>query len=342
MMAVKLEDLLEKLGGSLYGNVDPTSEITGVETLENAAKGQLSFFTSDAYKDQAKATQAALVLVAKEQEDLSVAQWVHENPYWAFAKVCQKFAPVSKHETKIHHLAFVESSAIIGENVSIGPFVHVDEGAVIGDNVILHSQVYVGRNVSIGKGSEIRSGVRIEFDCKVGEHCLVHANTVIGADGFGFAPGKDGLAKIPQIGNVELGNHVEVGALCSLDRAAFGSTLIGDGSKLDSKVHIGHNAELGKNNVLCGMSAVAGSAKLGDWVVLGGNACVSNHMKIGSNIRVGAKAGVTHPLKEPGDYMGFPAIPAGDWRRMVAGSRRLAKMDKRLRDLEKSLPKEND
>ena len=333
-MSIKIADLLEELGGTLEKS-ELTLEVSGVETLENASSDQLSFFTSDAYKEQARTTKACVILVSKLQEDLEVPQWVHENPYWAFAKVSQKFAPEPSAEMGVHDLAYVDTSAIIGKNVSIGPFVHVEEGAIIGDNVILRSHVYVGKNAYVGSGTEVRSGVKIEFDCKVGENCLIHANTVIGADGFGFAPGKDGLAKIPQVGNVEIGNNVEIGAVCSIDRAAFGSTKIGDGSKLDSKVHIGHNAELGKNNILCGLVGVAGSSKLGDWVVLGGNACVSNHMQIGSNIRVGAKAGVTHPLSEPGDYMGFPAIPAKDWRRMVAGSRRIGKMDKRIRELEK-------
>lgn len=332
-----LGKLVEEFGGTLLKPLAGTTEISGISSLKEASQGALSFYHSSKYESELISTQASVVIVQKEVEalkDRAIVQWVHPNPYWAFAKVSQLFAPLSPRQEGIHETAFVSPSATIGDGVCIGAFAYIGNDVEIGEKSIIASHVSIEDRAKVGKETELRAGVRVEFECEIGDYCLVHGNTVIGADGFGFAPASDGLAKIPQVGNVKVGNHVEIGALCSIDRAAMGSTLIGDGTKLDSKVHVGHNVELGKNNILCGLVGVAGSSTTGDWVVLGGNACVSDHMTIGPNIRVGAKSGVTHPISEPGDYMGFPAIPAKNWRRMVAASRRLASLEKRIRELE--------
>ena len=324
------------MGGQLAGSASKDMTLNGVAPLDKAVTGQLSFLTNTAYASELPGSKASVV-VLKEAVDHEVVQWVHPNPYWAFAKVAALFAEVPGLELGIAESAFVDVSASIGEGVAVGEGAYVGAGAYLADGVKIFPHAYIGPGVKIGKDTEIRSGVRIEYDCEIGAQCLIHANTVIGSDGFGFAPDASGLEKIPQTGTVIVEDQVEMGSLCNVDRGTFGPTRIGFGTKMDSHVHVAHNVQIGKHNTICALVGIAGSAVIGDWCVFGGNAAVSNHMKIGNQVRVGAKAGVTHDLKDPGDYMGFPAIPARDWRRMVAGSRRVAGLEKRIRELEKQV-----
>jgi UDP-3-O-[3-hydroxymyristoyl] glucosamine N-acyltransferase len=204
---------------------------------------------------------------------------------------------------------------------------------------VIFPGVFLGRGVKIGASCVLRANVVIEDGCVIGQRVLIHANTTLGADGFGFAPGKDNIAKIPQVGIVRVEDDVEIGAGSTIDRAAMGETLIGRDCKLDSSVHVAHNVRLGDHTMMCGGAFVAGSAKIGQWCILAGSTSISNHVELGDRVTIGALAGVTKSLKEPGEYMGFPAVPAGQWRREIASIRRIKSLDERIRNIEERLGK---
>jgi UDP-3-O-[3-hydroxymyristoyl] glucosamine N-acyltransferase len=282
----------------------------------------------------ASSTAAGLVIVGKRLDDCSRLQLIHKNPYWAFAKTSQIFAPSIKQSGSISQKAHISESARIGANTTIYPNVVVDDHARVGDHCVLYPGTYIGRHASIGNSTVLRANVVIEHDCKIGERVLIHAGTVIGSDGFGFAPGEHDIAKIPQVGNVVVGDDVEIGAGSTIDRAAMGETRIGQGCKLDSSVHVAHNVHIGDHSMVCGGAHIAGSAKLGRWNILAGASNVTNHVTTAERVTIGAMAGVTKSLKESGEYMGFPAVPMREWRRQIASVRRLESLFERVRKLE--------
>jgi UDP-3-O-[3-hydroxymyristoyl] glucosamine N-acyltransferase LpxD len=195
----------------------------------------------------------------------------------------------------------------------IGEDVRIEEGAVLRDRVTLYP------HSSVGARTVLHSGVVIREQCRIGADCILHNNTVIGADGFGYVPDrKVGLRKVPQIGNVEIGDRVEIGSNTCIDRGAFGSTLVGAGTKIDNLVQIGHNVVIGSNCIICGQVGIAGSAVIGDRVVLGGSVGVADHVTIVPDVRIGARGAVHTSIEKPGDYAGFPIMPARAWRRMMA------------------------
>ena len=337
-----LKDLSELLGGELFG-ISATQaallQVSGIAAIDKAGPKEVSFLINPEYMKYAATTRAAAVIVGKQIDDCSNPQILHKNPYWAFAKTAQLFAPDRVELGEKSGQAYISPSAKLGKNVSIYPFVYLSDGCEIGDDCVLFPGVYIGRNAKIGNNCILRASVTIEDGIIVGDRVLIHGNAVIGADGFGFAPGSDDIAKIPQVGIVRIGDDVEIGGGSTIDRAAMGETLIGNGCKLDSSIHIAHNVQLGEHTMMCGGAFVAGSAKVGKWNILAGSSSVNNHVVLADRVTVGALAGVTKSLSEPGEYMGFPAIPAGEWRRQVAGVRRLKELTERVRRLEDLLVK---
>jgi UDP-3-O-[3-hydroxymyristoyl] glucosamine N-acyltransferase len=340
-MKISLQDLANKIGAQLHlpKGCSPDGFVEGVAPIDRASALDLTFLVNPDYAKFAAETKAAAVIVGSIMDSCSRPQLVHNNPYWAFAIAFQMFVPSRKEMGKIDERAFVSSSAKIGSGVTIYPFAHVSEGAVIGDNSVLFPCVHIGRDVTVGVQTILRSNVVVEDGCIIGDRVLIHGNTTVGADGFGFAPGESGNAKIPQVGIVRIEDDVEIGAGCTVDRAAFGETVIGRGTKLDSSVHVGHGAKIGAHGILCAGAGVGGSAKLGERVVLAGSTSVSNNVTIADNTKIGALAGVTKSLRESGEYMGFPAVPANQWRREVAAVRRLKSLEERISNLEKTLRK---
>ncbi len=340
-MKISLQDLASRIGAQLHlpKGCHADSFVESVAPIDRASSVDLTFLVNADYAKFAAETKAAAVIVGSFMDSCSRPQLVHKNPYWAFAMAFQMFVMPRKESGLIDALAFVSPSAKIGSGVTIYPFAHVSEGAVIGDNCVLFPSVHIGRNVHIGSQSVLRANVVVEDACMIGERVLIHGNTTIGADGFGFAPGESGNAKIPQVGIVRIEDDVEIGAGCTVDRAAFGETVIGRGTKLDSSVHVGHGAKIGAHGILCAGAGVGGSAKLGERVVLAGSTSVSNNVSIADNTKIGALAGVTKSLRESGEYMGFPAVPANQWRREVAAVRRLKSLEERISNLEKTLEK---
>lgn len=330
-----LRDLAALLQAEIYPDAKAGDvELKGLAPIANAGAGQLTFVASADFEKHLATTGAAAVIVAQKHPDVKTPQLVHRNPYWAFARAAQIFFAPKRPAPGVSPQAVVDSSAKIDPTACVMPLAYVARGAVIGKNVILHPGVFIGENAEIGDDSELRANVVIESRVKIGKRVLIHGSSVIGADGFGFAPGEGELAKIPQVGSVVIADDVEIGACATIDRGALEDTKVGKGTKLDSHIHIGHGTTLGENCIMCGLSGIAGSARLGNWVVMGGHAAINNKCVIPDGTQVGAVSAVTKSLTEPGTYMGFPAIPAGEWRRQVVGVRRLPELEKRVRELE--------
>jgi UDP-3-O-[3-hydroxymyristoyl] glucosamine N-acyltransferase len=334
-LATLLSAKIEKSDAvTLNLQVEGQKEVQSIGPIDTAKDGQVTFLIKPEYFKFAATTQALAVITQKIIPDCPRPQLIHPNPYWAFAKASSHFAPRREYSKTISERALISPTAKIGKDVTIFPNAFVGDKAEIGDRVVLYPGAYIGCGVVLGAGTEIRANAVIEDGCIVGTDCLIHAATVIGSDGFGFAPGVDSIAKIPQIGIVRIGNDVEVGPGTTIDRAAMGETKIGTGTKIDSSVHIAHNVHVGEHTMICGGAMIAGSAKVGSWCVLAGGCRINGHIVIGDRITVGGMAGATKSLLEPGEYHGFPIMPAREWRRQVVGLRRIEPIMERLKALE--------
>ncbi len=314
-------------------------DIKCVAALEKAGPTDLSFLVNPLYEKQALASKAGVMIVKTQLVGCETAQLLHPNPYWAFAKVSQEFFNPDFGPAEVSERAFVDSTAKIGKNVRILPNAYIGKSVVIGDDVTILPGAYIGDRSLIGNHTTIHPNAVIGSDTKIGVRCIVHAGAILGGDGFGFAPlaptdkHPGDIAKIPQIGCVVLEDDVEIGAGTTIDRAAMGETRIGACSKIDSQVHVGHNVQVGHHTMIAGQTAIGGSAKLGNWVVVGGQVGIAGHISVGDGIILGARAGVTKTITENSEpYMGFPAQPASQWRRQVAGLRRMVDILKSLKN----------
>ncbi len=303
------------------GKLNANSTIETLAPLQRAGAGDLSFLTSGSYEKFLPETGATAVIVspAFAKAVAPCVLLVHKNPYWAFAVVASRLVESPKPAQ------------------AISPHAYVDPTAKIANGVVIYPGAYIGPGAEIGEGTEIRANVVIEHGCKVGRNCTIHAGTVIGADGFGFAPGPGGIAKVPQIGIVVIEDDVEIGACSTIDRAAFDATTIKNGAKLDSHVHVGHNCTVGESAMICGMSAMAGSSSLGKGAILAGHTGVINHVEVGAGVVVAAFSVMTKSNLPPGQYAGIPAVPLADWRKQQVLARKLPELEKRIRELEKLL-----
>lgn len=351
MTIMTLTQLADKLGGTVHypagylpadKSQTNTIEIHGIAAVDRAGPGDVTFLINPEYMKFAATTTAAAVIVSKVIPDCPRPQIIHSNPYWAFAKTSQEFAPKREETGTISSLAFIDPTAQIGRNVTVYPMAYVSAKVIVKDHAVLFPGVYLGERAEIGEATVLRSNVVVEDGCVIGNRVLIHANTVIGADGFGFAPGTDDIAKIPQVGIVRVLDDVEIGAGSTIDRAAMGETVIGHGCKLDSSVHVAHNVRMGDHTMMCGGALIAGSAKIGKWNILAGSSNINNHVVLSDRVTIGALAGVTKSINEPGEYMGFPAMPAGEWRRQIASMRRMKELSDRVRKLEQLLEKSSD
>lgn len=248
------------------------------------------------------------------------------DPFQAILRLIPLFFTAHPTSFGVSAKADIDPSARIGRNVRIGAFCSIGPLVEIGDDVTIHPSVTIYPGSKIGNGSIIHSGAIIREDCILGSHAVIQNGAIIGADGFGFLPdGQGGITTIPQIGTVETGTHVEIGANACVDRATLGKTKIGDSSKIDNLVQVGHNAQIGRSTIVCGQAGLAGSVKIGNNVIIGGGAGVADHAAIADRCRIAALSGVSTDLDRAGDYAGFPAIPANLWRRQAVFMARLAK-----------------
>lgn len=230
---------------------------------------------------------------------------------------------LQKHPEGVEEPCHLGKDVRQGDRIYIGAFAYVGDGASLGDDVKIYPQAYVGARVEIGAGSVIYPGARIYHGCKIGARCIIHAGAVIGADGFGFAPGANGYEKIPQIGNVVIGDDVEIGANTTVDRATMGSTLVERGVKLDNLIQVAHNCHVGADTVMAAQAGIAGSTKVGSRCMIGGQVGLAGHISVGDRVQIGAQSGVASSIPDDARYMGSPAIPMREYAKNVVYIKRL-------------------
>ena len=337
-MEFKAQQIAELIQGRVEG--DPNATIHTFAKIEEGKPGAISFLSNSKYTNYIYDTESSVVLVdeALELERPVKATLIRvKSAYEAVAKLLQMYDSMKPKKVGISSLAFIDPSAKVGENCYIGPFVAIGPNVTIGDGCVLHPHVTIGENASVGNNTEIYSNAVIYHHCKVGNNCILHAGCVVGADGFGFAPGADGYDKIPQIGIVTIEDNVEIGANTCIDRSTMGSTYVRKGVKLDNLVQIAHNTDIGENTVMSSQVGVAGSTKVGKWCMFGGQVGISGHITIGNNVKLGAQSGVPGSLKDGEALMGTPPIPQTNYFRSSAIFRRLPDVYRQINEMQKTI-----
>jgi UDP-3-O-[3-hydroxymyristoyl] glucosamine N-acyltransferase len=323
MPSVTLGEIADFVGGQYAG--DRTRSVTTVAPLAEAGEEQLSFLSNRKYAAQLAQTKAGAVLVPENMEG-DDKRWIRvADPYFAVARIMTRWFSVRPMPKGQSALASISATAKLGANVAIGPFTTIGDNVVIGNNVTIFQGASIEAGTTIGDDCIIYSNVVIYDGARIGRRCIIHAGVVIGSDGYGFAMHEGKHHKIPQIGIVRIEDDVEIGAGTTIDRAALGETVIGEGTKIDNLVQIGHNVKIGKHCLLVSQVGIAGSTELGDHVFVAGQSGFSGHLKIGHRVQVAAKSAVLEDVPDDAKVMGSPALPFNEFARRRAAVKRLAK-----------------
>jgi len=338
-MEFTAKQIADLIGGRVEGNENAT--VNTFAKIEEGKKGAISFLSNPKYKHFLYETESSVVLV---NEDLQLEQAVKptlirvKNAYESVAQLLQVYESMKPRKTGIDSLASVAASAKIGKDVFIGAFAVIGENATIGDGTQIFAHTVVGDNVTIGANCVLYPNVTVYQDCRVGNRVTIHAGTVIGADGFGFAPNVEGYSKIPQIGIVIIEDDVEIGANTCIDRSTMGATVIHKGVKLDNLIQVAHNCEVGENTVMSAQVGMAGSTKVGSWCMVGGQAGFSGHIQVADRTNVGAQCGVISNTKGNGETLiGSPAMDPRTYFKGMAILRHLPDMYKEVIALRKEI-----
>ncbi|HXG57697.1 MAG TPA: UDP-3-O-(3-hydroxymyristoyl)glucosamine N-acyltransferase [Thermoanaerobaculia bacterium] len=323
MPEVTLGEIADFVGGSYRGPRE--TRVEGVAPLADATGRHLAFLSNPKYAPQLESTRAAAVLVANDLAADSDRFIRVANPYFAMARVVSRWFAARPAPKGISPLASVAPTASTGNDVAIGPFSVIGDGVTIGDGAVIYSGVCIEPESSIGPGTIIYPNVSIYYRTQIGARCIIHSGAVIGSDGYGFATEGGRHHKIPQIGIVRIGDDVEIGAGTTIDRAALGETVIGEGTKIDNLVQIGHNVKVGKHCLLVSQVGIAGSTELGDHVVVAGQSGFAGHLRIGSRVQVAAKSAVLEDVPDGTKVMGSPAMPFRDFARREAILKRMTR-----------------
>jgi UDP-3-O-[3-hydroxymyristoyl] glucosamine N-acyltransferase len=318
--------------------------VSSLAKIEEGKPGTLTFLSNPKYTEYIYSTGASVAIVAADfsPEKTLPAQLTLikvADPYACFAKLLEAYNQLRQPQAGISKLAHVSASAVVADEVYLGEFVSVGERVSIGKGCKIYPQVYIGDGVQIGDGTTVYPGVRIYADCVVGNHCTLHSGVVIGADGFGFAPNaENNYAKVPQIGNVIIEDHVEIGANTAIDRATLGSTIIRRGVKLDNLIQVAHNVEIGENTVIAAQTGIAGSTKIGRDCMIGGQVGIVGHITIADGTKIAAQSGIAHSIKDPGTIVqGSPAFAIMDYKKSYIGFMKLPELMKQLDAINKKL-----
>ena len=332
MIKSSLKELADLVNGEVAG--DETTIITGINSIDQANRGEITFISDKKYLSMVNTTQASAIIVSPDYKDSKKTLLVVENPYLAYAKIAGFFHNRPIRVRGIDKNAVIGKNTEIGKDVSLYPFVYVGDNVKIEDRVSLYPGVFIGNDVHIGEDTIIHANVSVREGCIIGKRVIIHCGTVIGSDGFGFARDGEMYHKIPQVGIVQIDDDVEIGANNTIDRAALGRTRIKRGVKTDNLVQVGHNVTVGENTVLVALVGIAGSTEIGKNAVIAGQVGVGGHLKIGDNVTVGAQSGVTKNIAPNQMISGLPAIPHKEWLRSQISFTKLPKMRKTLRELE--------
>ena len=334
---MKLQQIAEILNAELVG--DNSLSISRIATLENAKGDEISFLANKKYRSQLASTNAgAVILSPKDTEFYSGNKLIVDNPYMAYALLAQAMDTTPAPASDIHPSAVIAESAKIAASVTVGPNAVIEQGAEIAEGCSIGAGSFIGKGAKIGANTKIWSNVSIYHDVEIGSDCSVHANTVIGADGFGYANEKGQWIKIPQLGSVVIGNKVEIGASTTVDRGAIDNTEIHDNVIIDNQVQIAHNVIIKEGTAIAGCAVIAGSTTIGKYCQLGGLAGVAGHIEICDGVVLTGMSMVISGIDKPGVYSsGVPHSENKDWRRNMAQVRQLSTINKRLKAVEKQL-----
>ena len=342
-MEFSASQIASMIGAQIIGN--PEEKVTSFGKIEDAQKGQLSFLANPKYEDYLYETNASLIIV---NESLELKKPIHAtllmvaDAYSAFATLLQAYEQVKSGQlTGIQQPSFIAPSAELTDQVFVGAFSYIGERVKIGKGVKIHPQVFVGDDAVIGDNTILKPGVKIGHQCIIGKNVIIHSGTVVGSDGFGFAPQADGtFKKVPQIGNVVIEDYVEIGSNCTIDRATIGSTIIRKGAKLDNLIQIAHNVEIGENTAIAAQAGISGSTKIGQNVLIGGQAGIVGHITIADGSRINAQSGVSKSIKQPKSVVtGSPASDYTSTLRSQAVFKNLPEIEKRISELESIIKK---
>lgn len=341
-----LREIAELVKGEVIG--DENIVITGVSGIKEACEGDITFLANPKYSSLLDRTKASAIITSRQVEKTSKPVIRTDNPSLAFAKVISIISQSKAiHPKGIHPTAILSKNVSLGKNVAIGPYVVIEDNVVVGDDTIIYPGCFIGGNSKIGKNVLIYSNVSIREEVTVGDRVIIHNGTVIGSDGFGFVAVEGRHHKIPQVGTVEVGCDVEIGANVTIDRARFDKTIIGDGTKIDNLVQIAHNVVIGKNSIIVAQVGVSGSTIIGEGVTLAGQSGVAGHITIGDKAIVAAQAGVTKSVPPGITVSGFPARPHNVAKRVNACLQNLpklydtvAKLKKTIEELEAAVKKQ--
>jgi UDP-3-O-[3-hydroxymyristoyl] glucosamine N-acyltransferase len=324
------------VNGKVDGNADIA--VASFGKIEEAQQGQLAFLANPKYKDFLYTTKASIIIVNNTQEikqPITATLIKVPDAYSAFATLLDKYQQIQQQLTGIQQPVYIDATAKIGDNVFIGAFAYIGKNVVVGNGTKIYPSTFIGDNVTIAQHTILHPGVKIYHDCIIGSKVTIHAGSVIGADGFGFAPQADGsFKKVPQIGNVLIEDNVEIGSNSCIDRATIGSTIIKSGAKLDNLLQIAHNVEVGNNTVIAAQTGVSGSTKIGNNVMIGGQAGLAGHLIIGDGAKINAQTGVGKAVKPGTSVTGTPFDEFRKYMRNQAFVRSLPQMEKRLKELE--------
>jgi len=338
-MEFTAQQISDMLGGTVEGN--PSAKVSRLSKIEEGSPGSLSFLANPKYIPHIYSTKASVVIVNR--------SFVSENPveatlvrvddaYASFAKLLEMYNRIQRDKKGIEEHSFISPSAKVGKDVYIGAFAYIGHHAVIKDGAKIYPQVYLGDNVVIGENTTLFSGAKVYSDCVIGANCTLHSDSVIGADGFGFAPSTGIYNKVAQIGNVIIEDDVEIGANTSIDRATLGSTIIRKGVKLDNLIQVAHNVEIGENTVIAAQTGIAGSTKIGKDCMIGGQVGIVGHITIADGVKVAAQSGIGSSISTPGEIVqGSPAFNISDYKRTYVLFRKLPELEKKIIELEKTI-----
>ena len=337
-MEFTAKQIADFIGGIVEGDANAT--VNTFAKIEEGTKGAISFLSNPKYTHYIYETQSSIVLINKDlvlEHPVNATLIRVDNAYESVAKLLQLYDATRPKKQGIDSLAFISPSAKIGENVYIGAFAYVGDNAVIGDGSFIYPHATIGDNVKIGNGCKIFPNVSIYEGCRLGNNVTIHSGSVVGADGFGFAPNTEGYDKIPQIGIVTIEDNVEIGANTCIDRSTMGTTTIRKGVKLDNLVQIGHNVEVGENTVMSAQAGIAGSTKIGAWCMFGGQVGIAGHITIGDKTFLGAQSGVPGNIKGNETLIGTPPMEPKAYFKSQAIFRRLPEMYKQINELQKQI-----
>ena len=335
----------EQIANILEGNVigDPSVGVSKLSKIEEGEPGSITFLSNPKYHNYIYSTKASIVIVNKSFEPLHevTATMIQvEDSYKAFTRILEYANQIKLMKSGIEQPSVVSEGVTYGSDLYLGSFSYIGKNTKIGNNVKIYPNSFIGDNVEIGDNTILFAGARIYSESIIGKNCVIHSGTIIGSDGFGFAPNQDGsYSKIPQIGNVIIEDNVEIGSCTTVDRATLGSTIIRKGVKLDNQIQIAHNVEVGENTVIASQTGVAGSAKIGKNCIIGGQVGIVGHITIGDNVRIQAQTGVGRSIKDGESVQGSPAMAYNDFSKSYVYFKKLPVIVKDLEDLKKSINK---